>query len=373
MRARLGPRLLLAIGSLLVVPLTLEVSTRLFLEPIPQNIHATLHPGETEDEQLLWKNLPGYSERDENGPINSHGFRGEEVRMERAPGLFRVLSLGESSAFGDGVLAHETYASVLESTLRARGITGAQVLNAGVRAWSTYQVLLYLTAEIDEIKPDLVLIYNEVNDFLPTTARALSVLGAGLSDRQAVALYADRSWARRLARSSRLITSIQLGWMRSQASRGQRESADRSGTDILSVFDHPYKHIPRQSQLDRLAWMSNANTLVRVPDSDREEALRALVDVVTKSGSALVFMHPAYRFSRPHRYLLTRIAEESDVAVFEVHETMQRLAATQRKRISDFYLDPFHMNVEAHGFVAKELAAFLAEETLLHLSVGESN
>jgi lysophospholipase L1-like esterase len=361
------PEIALALGAIVFTLVLLELVGRLAFEPIPENILHGLSPGDTPDDHLLWRNQPGYPFDDFNGPINSHGFRGREVSLTQPSHGVRILSVGESTTFGHGVRAGETYSALLERVLRQRGFERAQVLNAGVRAWSSYQVFRYLEQEIAEIQPDLVLVYSEINDVLPTTFRVLDIPGAGLTDIEAISLAERRAWLHRLTRHSRFITGLRLWRLRRQTTDALRLRAEGSDTDVLSVVQLPYDRMPPVSPDGAIPWMSNDNPLVRLPDPERGETLRALIELVGSHGAGLVMIHPAYRASRPHRCLLTQTATEAGVPVFEAHGALMESARERRVQFLDYFQpnDVFHPNAAGHAVLAGALYRFLMENALL--------
>jgi lysophospholipase L1-like esterase len=84
-----------------------------------------------------YQRLEAEQQRNEHLPyrLNSLGLRDREVRFEKAPGTLRLLVLGDSFTFGQGVRNAATFARRLE-----RGLNGApglsapvEVLNAGLR------------------------------------------------------------------------------------------------------------------------------------------------------------------------------------------------------------------------------------------------
>ena len=365
--SRLLPEIALALGATLFTLVSLELVARLVFEPTPENILTGLSPGDMPDDHLLWRTQPGYPFHDFNGPIDSHGFRGREVSLTRPPHVTRILSAGESTTFGDEVRAEETYSAILERLLRQRGFEGAQVLNAGVRAWSTYQVLLYLREQIAEIQPDLVLVYSEINDFLPTTFRVLDIPGAGLTDIEAISLAERRAWLRRLTRHSRFITGLRLWRMRRKSAALVQLVASDSGGDVLSVIALPFRLVPRVSTDGEIPWMSNGNPLVRLPDPERGETLRALIELVGSHGARLVMIHPAYRVSRPHRCLLTQTAAEAGIPVFEAYDALMTSAREREIQYSDYFQpdDIFHPTATGHEVLAEGLLRFLMENGLV--------
>lgn len=85
---------------------------------------------------------------------NSRGLRGRrEYAYEKAPGVQRVLVLGDSFTFGEDVSDDETYAHFLEERL-----AGVEVLNLGVHGYGHDQMLLYLQEEGLKYQPDVVVL-----------------------------------------------------------------------------------------------------------------------------------------------------------------------------------------------------------------------
>lgn len=98
---------------------------------------------------------------------NSLGFRGPEIGPKGA-NTFRILSLGDSYAFGYGVEADETYSEQLEQLLgKSEGeADGFEVVNAAVIGYGTTQELQLLERHASAIDPDLVLLgFFSGNDF----------------------------------------------------------------------------------------------------------------------------------------------------------------------------------------------------------------
>jgi len=110
------------------------------------------------DPELTWRQVPGY--RDKNVRINSLGMRGPEPRAHSAD-VRRVLVLGDSIAFGYAVAEEETFARLLE---RGLGAEGAEVLDAGVIGYSSFQGRRLYERLAPLVEPDLVLVQFGYND-----------------------------------------------------------------------------------------------------------------------------------------------------------------------------------------------------------------
>jgi hypothetical protein len=96
---------------------------------------------------------------------NRQGFRSnEDFRLEKPPGSFRVIALGDSTTEGFEVRQNYTYPAVLERYLRKYGIQ-AEVFNTGVSGFGTAEELIYLENEGINYKPDAVVVGFFGNDF----------------------------------------------------------------------------------------------------------------------------------------------------------------------------------------------------------------
>jgi lysophospholipase L1-like esterase len=116
------------------------------------------------DRQLFWQLKPSqncYTKIDRKPVhINSHGTRGPEFNSAKPPGTLRILSLGDSRTFGWGLSEAETYSGRLEKLLQDRlgPARKAEVINAGVNAWSFPQMLVYFRERALAFQPDLVIL-----------------------------------------------------------------------------------------------------------------------------------------------------------------------------------------------------------------------
>jgi hypothetical protein len=111
--------------------------------------------------------------------INRQGMRADyDFAYAKPPGTSRIVSLGDSFTIGYEVAEHETFSSVLERELRARGLA-VEVLNAGVSGYSNAEELLYLERELLRYDPDLVLVSFSPNDLVDNIRSGLFRLEGG--------------------------------------------------------------------------------------------------------------------------------------------------------------------------------------------------
>ena len=93
----------------------------------------------------------------------------EEVR--------RVVFLGDSFTWGDGVEPEETYPKVFESLLRKeRSPSPLEVINWSRPGWNTWRELKSIEPQLPTLDPDLLIIGYCINDAEPINRRQLNEL-----------------------------------------------------------------------------------------------------------------------------------------------------------------------------------------------------
>lgn len=71
--------------------------------------------------------------------INSYGHHDDDFPLKKGIGEFRGVMLGDSITMGHGVTREETFANQLEALLNSKTRTSAQIINAGVQGYGTFQ------------------------------------------------------------------------------------------------------------------------------------------------------------------------------------------------------------------------------------------
>jgi hypothetical protein len=327
---------------------------------------------EQHDPELFWRYRPNQDIRDKNVHVRTNGFglRDRARTREKPPGVFRILSLGESTTFGEDLEENETYSYLLEQRLNADPSLGrkVEVWNCGVCSYTTYQSLRWLERDGLSFQPDMVLFYHEINDFLPTYHRTGDgqAIGLGRTDLELAAI------SRRLGPLTRLLERSHFyRWLRIRvllaASRALAPALEARGRVQLEAgspeYDPalrlrlPWKTLPiaaadPSSWPERLPYMENPNGLCRVPDPDRVALLTELVRLLRGRGVDLVLIHPAYRLSRPHRCVLTELARREGVPLVE----MERIIAEAGVPKNQAFFDIYHPKGFLHRRLAEELA-----------------
>lgn len=110
-----------------------------------------------------WRTPPGAVQQCSH---NALGFRGKESTWAKPSGTFRILTLGGSSVYGqteskDEAVWSQRLEDLLDEQKPARHV---EVINGGAPGWTSFEMLGQLAFRGLEVAPDLVLIYESVND-----------------------------------------------------------------------------------------------------------------------------------------------------------------------------------------------------------------
>jgi lysophospholipase L1-like esterase len=101
---------------------------------------------------------------------NEWGFRGPSFSREKAPGVVRVLCLGDSFTLGWGVDEPQTYPRLLQTRLdEACGAGRCEVLNLGQPDFNTVNELRMYREIGRTLAPDVVVLGYVLNDLQPET------------------------------------------------------------------------------------------------------------------------------------------------------------------------------------------------------------
>jgi lysophospholipase L1-like esterase len=168
-------RLLNVIANLVLIAIGLFLGLLAVEQAIPYYWHGRADygwDGSLEYDPILgWRNRPNFSmvgkapdsvSRRVEYAHNSKGLRDEEYPYQKPEGTYRILVLGDSFAYGDGVRRSEAFPEMLESLLKEHG--SFEVINTGVMGYGLTQETLYYETEGYKYEPDLVMLVFYDND-----------------------------------------------------------------------------------------------------------------------------------------------------------------------------------------------------------------
>jgi lysophospholipase L1-like esterase len=102
--------------------------------------------------------------------INADGFRDRRYRRPKPAGVYRIIVIGDSIAFGYGVEEADTFPKVLEARLAMLNPSlTVEVMNLGVGGYNPYTEAALLADVGIAYEPDLVLVQFCVNDLYDPT------------------------------------------------------------------------------------------------------------------------------------------------------------------------------------------------------------
>jgi len=349
---------LFALLPALALLLTAECGTRLLLVTSPGLQSVPLPPESAglirDDPELFWSLRPNLDLEYLGARVttNSLGLRGSEVGRA-TPAEYRILSLGESTTFGSGVENEQTYTALLarelDPLLPGREVTS---INGGVPAYSSFQSLRYFEERGLELDPDMLILYHELNDYLPSSLRDSSNNEVGLLQTDWQRWDSERGAGLAfVARNSALIK-----FLRSHLARERIESFD------AAEFDNPLLEIglPDIGISPRLARGQDGEPSVkneaalgrRVSDEERYLILQRFAQLADERGIELLLIHPAYQASNPHPCVLTRFARDAGVMMSKAGVALHPPELPR----GSLFRDPWHPNAEGHARLAKRLA-----------------
>ncbi len=112
------------------------------------------------------KNI-GYELRPNIMDNNSDGLRDREYEITKKPNVTRIIIIGDSIAYGAGVLREETYSTELEQILNKESKNNKtyEVLNLGVPGYGTVQIYNHFMYKGLKYDPDIVIYGYCFNDY----------------------------------------------------------------------------------------------------------------------------------------------------------------------------------------------------------------
>jgi lysophospholipase L1-like esterase len=155
-------RLLIVCASTAIALLLAEGALR-----VADHFHPLVSPA---PEPILYTRTPAGNPAMRQSPelpyrIGNLGFRGPDVEIPKPPGRFRILVLGDSLTFGQGVAEERIYPRLLESILHeATDGMDIEVVNLGVPGVGLVEVISLMQEMVPRLEADLVVWGFCIND-----------------------------------------------------------------------------------------------------------------------------------------------------------------------------------------------------------------
>ncbi len=263
------------------------------------------------DPVVLWRMRPHVHLPWGKGEMTgTWGFRHGDPRPLRQGGL-RVLSMGDSTCFGWGVLGNETYSALLEDALLPHyGSDGVQVINAGVPGYTTWQGKRRLAELLPLLRPKVVITYFGTNDM-------------------AAAMMEDEERGRvlvlqQLLRGSALYNALLAGFRR-VITPPHIDAADPR--QMVALYDHP-----------------------RVTPEDFEKNIKEMEDLCARHGATMVEIIPV----RLNNERLLHVDANVVTGSYRVEpEPLFQAEVAKGVPVEALFVDNDHFTLGGHGIVAR--------------------
>jgi hypothetical protein len=313
------------LGSIVVALAAVEVGLRYFY-PLPMGVWHQ----DREGLALHWPGLVTYLPQSGlTVSFNSAGMRDGEHAVEKAPGVFRVLVLGDSFIEALQVPFDESFTSLLEQELAGRAPGRVEVMNASVSGWGTDDELRYLTRYGRRFRPDLIIVamtlYNDINDNL--RERFHTVRDGTLVNKTATrASFLDYKIIQLKGLLASRFQTYQL-LIRARRARETRIEAQQLSTHVSSEFVPADQRMARGLELTRL--LLERIRVIAAEDGGRVVLVLIPLGVQLSDRQFAEFAGatPNAQIDRPQREL-KRIGEQAGIGVVDLLPGFREWAAS---------------------------------------------
>lgn len=324
-----------------------EIGFRTYLSK-NQTTHFRPHP------TLHWMcrpNLKNFVSQGDGIVLNTNhlGMREVTATYEKAADELRVLVLGDSSNFGQGVSGTEMWSSQLEIILEENAQQSVTVLNAACPGWTTYQGLEVVREYGLKFQPDIIIagFNNDAGpDFMTDRERVSS--SKSIRAIQGV-LYQAETFV--IAREAI------LAWFRKMSSTAQDAYA-------LRLAGEKSKYGKLDSD-ERLALVS------RVPLEEMKQNLLTLQTLAKDNGAEFVWVNMPINRKEPE--FVQRYVDwtyRNSIETFTKAESIPYVGVDEywlKSRESNLHLlgHVFHPNAQGHRRMAEQIADQILREGLI--------
>jgi lysophospholipase L1-like esterase len=262
--------------------------------------------------------------------INALGLRGRDFPMEKPANTSRILFVGDSFTFGEGVQDDETFASVLQERLRSEVENSErryQVINAGVSGYNTKDEVLNLRMKWLDLEPDTVVLVFYLNDAYDESRFAALITGSAEGELGRELRFESRS------RLLQFVADRVFRW--------------RTGRRIAEIYQTQFFDDPAIGGHD---WEACKKSIRQASELMRERGIRFAV-VIFPELHALDESHPFQNiYQRVHAY-----AESLGIPALNLFPAFEGRSAPELW----VHVTDHHPNPEAHRIAADAIWSFL--------------
>ena len=358
-----------------------EVSARLFLRylaapeqvawyaSIPQLLdRPESAPRFSPHRYLGYVPTPGY--RRGSNQHGSLGFRGAEFARAKPESVFRVVCLGGSTVYSDGVDdVDDSYPRLLQTQLSERGYESAQVINAGVSGYGTLETLINFQTRVLDLDPDLVIVYHGFNDVHPRLVWPPETFHADNSGHNGL------SWNGRSTSVWEHSTVARMAMLRFGLTAPQASLRRAFGTPPTTSRSFDFWTQVRDGRYPEGVFQTTPASQMLAENGPGyfERNIRSLVEIAAANEIVVVLATFAYA---PSAVSETRLATpEYQGAAAQHNDILRSLASDRASTLLDlakimpddakYFVDGFHFSALGNGLRARHTADHLLDNALL--------
>jgi len=323
--------------------------------------------GDYSEEMLFVTDSLGYhlrpNGRFQKWHINSHGFRGPEITMEKPRGVIRVVTVGASETFGLYESPGMEYPAQLQALLEKERPGRYQVLNTAIPGISPSRIGYYFDTWLRKFSPDFVIYYPTPSFIMeaeeaPPAWKPQPTRDPGFQFKPRIS-GRFRDFYKRLAPQS--VQTYVRQWLITRAVRNHP-------TDWVHSSVPPEKVAAFRKELEDLAqkvraggseiiFATHAN-LIRSGDTEEERALLIAWRKLSPSKTESCLMETETRTNE----VVTRLGVQYDIPVVDIN--------TAIPKSSEYFADAAHFTDRGAALAAQ---AFLAKILKLESSRVQKN
>jgi lysophospholipase L1-like esterase len=267
------------------------------------------------DPELVW-------ELDASHPlVNGDGLRDRDFAIEKPPDTLRIVSIGDSVAYGEFVALEDTYAKRLEARLNAGDGRHYEVINLGVGGYNTRQELIRYRAKGRKYRPDLLLIGFVLNDAIDVRTVLKAVKWLKMRE--------ERQWLRK---------SKLAAWVLDRVTSVETDAGGKPSLFVPAFRDPQGWRIVSDSFRE----------FARIADEDGIPVLVVIFPVLDDLDN--------YAYREIHAKV-AREAESRGFMVLDLLEVFRGRGASSLRRIRS---DVWHPGPAGHALAAETIRDFLA-------------
>jgi lysophospholipase L1-like esterase len=287
---------------------------------------------------------------DEFYKLNSKRLRDREFSYVTQDNVFRVLVLGDSNTFGQGIKDHkDTYPKLLEKKLNNNNNNNNkedityEIINAGVRGFGTKDELNYWNKEGIKYNPDLVIIayffddlggWSSFNGTLPSSFKGKTNL---LNDRSYLYFFFNYRIVKRLYE----FWNYKLPTFLNKNTINNDKNYLRELRTHISVFNKLIKSIK---------------------DNQSVPLVIILPDWFYEPDYSQEYVRQKFEEFQKQKYIINKTLEEQGKDYLKI-ENINRLRKKMNLIVNK---DDPHPNEKAHEIIADEIYSYLIKSELLN-------